>query len=144
MKIKNPVLLPDHIKKMIDPSQRQKLGIATEEEREKKIEAFNERKLHQDIRQLLNLKGIVFFEQRMDKRSRGPKGWPDFTFAVWIALIRSTHPVAICWECKAGKGELSPDQEDMAHRIQKGPNAWRFRIIRSLQEAADELKALGI
>jgi hypothetical protein len=43
-----------------------------------------------------------------------------------------------------GNAKLRPEQEEMIKRLQTAPNQWNVVIIRSLQEAADELKALGV
>jgi hypothetical protein len=53
-------------------------------------------------------------------------------------------PVPCGWECKVGNSKLRPEQEELLRRLQAPPNAWRIRVIRSLQEAADELKELGV
>jgi|SRR5215472_1498792 len=151
MNIKNPNLLPDHIKRMIDHAQRKKLGIVTNEERSLRLEHYNERRLHSQIRQLLHLKGIVFLESRMDKRSHMTVGWPDFTFAVLMQKpnkIDPTNvtcvPIPCAWECKVGNRKVTPEQVEMMWKLQKEPNAWRVKVIRTLQEAADELRALGV
>lgn len=151
MHIKDPRLLPEHIKRLIDPAQRKALGILTEEELSLKVEARNERKLHEQIRQFFNRKGIAYLESRMDKRSHATVGWPDFTFAVHLNKPNKIDPTSVtmvpipcAWECKVGKAKLRPEQEEMFRRLQAFPNSWRVRVIRSLQEAADELKALGV
>jgi len=145
--------LPDHMLRMIEHAERVKLGKAfrTMDEINSHNEYRNERALHAQIRNLLNLKGIVYLEQRMDKKSRGIKGWPDFTFAVLLNKPSKADPVNVTmvpvpcgWECKIGNSKLRPEQEELLRRLQAPPNAWRIRVIRSLQEAADELKALGI
>jgi hypothetical protein len=145
--------LPEKVLQMIDPAEREKLGkgFRTRAEISSKVEAYNERQLHAQIRQLLNLKGIVYHESRMDKRSHSTVGWPDFTFAVFSATPHKSDPtnklyVAIpcAWEIKVGDTKLRPEQSEMFWKLQKMPNAWRVKVIRSLKEAADELKALGI
>jgi hypothetical protein len=151
MHFKDPKLIPEHIKNLIDPAQRKELGISTQYEKWQGIKRYNERKLHADIRQLLNLKGIEYFESRMDKRSHTTVGWPDFTFAVYLGKSSSWFndlalPVQIpcAWECKVENRKPTPEQEEKMRKMQAYPNAWRVRVIRSLKEAADELKALGI
>ena len=143
---------PDHVLRMIDFAERQKLGKAfrTNEEIQSAAEHYTERKLHAQIRNLLSLKGIVYLEQRMDKRSRGIKGWFDFTFAVLLNKPNKIDPCNVTcvpipcgWECKVGKSKLRPEQEELHRRLQP-PNGWRVKVIHNLQEAAEELKALGI
>jgi len=143
--------LPEHVLKMIDPSQRKEMGLRTNEEIAARVEIYNERKLHSQIRQLLNLKGIVYLECRMDRRSHATVGWPDFTFAVLLNKPNKVDPTNVtcvpipcAWECKVGNTKLRPEQEEMLRRLQAEPNGWRVKVIRSLQEAAEELKALGI
>jgi hypothetical protein len=144
---------PDKILRLMDPAVRQGLGkhFRTMSEINSQNEYRNERALHSQIRNLLNLKGVIYLEQRMDKRSRGIKGWPDFTFAVLLNKPSKADPVNVTmvpvpcgWECKVGNSKLRPEQEELLRRLQAPPNAWRIRVIRSLQEAADELKELGV
>jgi hypothetical protein len=144
---------PDKILRLMDPDVRKGLGkhFRTMTEINSQNEYLNERKLHAQIKNLLNLKGVVYLEQRMDKKSRGVKGWPDFTFAVLLNKPSKADPVNVTmvpvpcgWECKVGNSKLRPEQEELLRRLQAPPNAWRCRVIRSLQEAADELKELGI
>jgi len=145
--------LPEKVLRMIDPTERKKLGTgyATASETASRVQLYNERKLHSQIRQLLHLKGIVFFESRMDKRSHGTVGWPDFTFAVLLQKPNKADPtnvtcvpVPIAWEVKIPGGKPTPEQQEMLWRVQKEPNAWRVVVIRSLEQAVDELKALGL
>jgi hypothetical protein len=151
MSLKPP--FPDHILRMIDFAERQKLGknFRTMDEIQTRAEHIGERKLHAQIRNLLSLKGIIYLEQRMDKPSRGVKGWPDFTFAVLLNKPNKVDPTNVtcvpipcAWECKVGNSKLRPEQEELLRRLQAPPNAWRVKVIRSLQEAADELITLGI
>lgn len=136
MHIKDPKLIPDHIKRMIDHAERHRLGIKTNEEQQEKVDAKLERDLHNEICQLLNLKGIAYCHARMDKRSRMTKGWPDFTMSVLN--------VSNAWECKVGNSRLSLDQESMRISMISPPNSWRYRVIHSLQEACEDLKQLGL
>ena len=79
-------------------------GGITAEEALAKQAAKSERDLQKQIASLLSLKGIQFFSQRMDKRTRGKVGQPDFLFCIgeWTGepgkwYIKS-HAVA--WEIK--------------------------------------------
>lgn len=144
---------PDHVLRMIEHAERVKLGKAfrTNDEIQTHAERVSERKLHAQINNLLRLKGIVYFEQRMDKKSRGIKGWPDYVFAVLLNKPNKADPTNVTmvpipcgWEIKSGNSKLRPEQEELLRRLQAPPNAWRIRVIRSLQEAADELIALGV
>jgi hypothetical protein len=134
MSMKPP--LPDHILRMIDFAERQKLGreFRTFEEVQLNAERYTERKLHAQIRNLLSLKEIVYFESRMDRRTTQRKGTPDFIFAA--------KGIPIAWECKTGKSKLSPEQEQMLQAMEV--NGWRIKVVRSLQEAAEALKDIGV
>jgi len=143
--------LPEHVKRMIDHAQRQSLGIRTNDEVAARVHTYNERKLHAELRQLFNLKGIAYLEARMDRKSHMTKGWPDFTFAVLLQKPNKMDPTGLtcvpipcAWECKVGSARLKPEQEEMLRRLQAEPNGWRVKVIHSLQEAVEELKALGI
>ena len=114
-------------------------------------EVVAERKLHAQIRNLLNLKGIEYLESRMDKRTTFKVGWPDFTFAVLLDKPNKMDPtnvtcvpIPIVWEIKVSNAKLRPEQQEMFWKLQKKPNGWRCVVIRSLQQACDELRSLGI
>lgn len=110
-----------------------------------KVEAKNERQLQGQIVQYLRLHGIEPCWHRTDKKSAATVGWPDITFAIigqTSSAWNKIQPVA--WEVKFGPGQLSKEQEQMAIRLQSPPNCWRYRVIRSLDEAIKELKEMGI
>jgi hypothetical protein len=132
MSMKPP--LPEHILRMIDFAERQKLGreFRTFEEMQLAAERYTERKLHAQIRNLLSLNALIFFESRMDRRTTQRKGAPDFLFA--------KNGVPVAWECKTGKSKLRPEQEEMLEAMKK--NGWHTKVIRSLQEAADDLREI--
>ena len=137
----------------MDPQVRASLGkhYRLMEEINHDNEHRNEKKLHRDIENLLRLKGIVYVHARTDRKTTQQKGVPDFLFA--LALQKpSKHdptgatcvPVPCAWEIKTDKAKLRPEQEIMMRDMMRPPNGWYVKVIRSLQEAADELKALGI
>ena len=137
----------------MDPTVRASLGkhYRTWDEIQTQATMTNERSLHAQIRNLLNLKGIVFFESRMDRKTTQPKGTPDFIFSVLLERPEKHDPTSnlcvplpVAWEIKVGNLKLRPEQETMLRNMQRRPNAWNCKVIRSLQEAADELKAMGI
>lgn len=110
-------------------------------------EATSERELQKQIVEILRLKGIVANVSRMDKRKTDKVGWPDITFAVWNNKFDEyggsfRYPCA--WEIKFGKGKLSPEQTALSNRMSTSPNAWNYRIIRSVDEAIFELGAMGL
>lgn len=145
--------LSDHVLKLMDPADRKKLGLKTMDEINQMAEAKTERELHKQVANLLRLRGIEFFDSRMDKRTSRPVGEPDFVFAVWIEATRADKnqlavldrwPAACGWELKLPGKNLDPDQAAMFEKLTKHPNAWICRVIRSVDEALAELKKLGL
>lgn len=97
--------------------------------------------LQSQIAKLLDSLGIVYIRSRTDKRSTNNPGTPDFIFAVTV----HTHEEFSCaWEIKLPKGKLRPEQEKMRERMTTRPNAWRFAVITSVDDAICELKAIGL
>jgi hypothetical protein len=146
----NPGLLPPSFLRCLSPSDRKSLGKAgmTPEEAIAKQEVKSERDLQQQIANLLRLRNIEFFWQRMDKRTTGKVGQPDFIFSVLGTQTIDGEPLvegySVAWEAKLPTGELSIEQSQMAIRLQSPPNNWHWRIIRSVDEALSELKAMGL
>lgn len=140
------MILPDKILRLISPEDRKKLGKAwaTAEETLQKAEVKNERALQGLIVNLLRLKNIEPLWHRTDKKSAATIGWPDITFAVNSVIEHETYAFACVWEVKFGDGQLSDEQKKMAIRLQSPPNYWRYRVIRSVDEAMTELKEMGI
>lgn len=97
--------------------------------------------LQSQVAKLLDRLGIVYIRSRTDKRSRTQAGTPDFIFASWT-LGEGATPVA--WEIKLPKKKLRADQEKMRERMESWPNAWRYSVITSVDEAVAELKAMGL
>ncbi len=58
--------------------------------------------------------------------------------------IRHVSTIACAWEVKHGTGELSKEQLQMSIRLQSAPNHWRWREIRSVDQAIAELREMGI
>lgn len=59
------------------------------------VEIHDEGDLHRELLNLLGSLGIVHQHDRMDKKTRGTKGWPDFTICLphgrtWYLEIK--HP----------------------------------------------------
>lgn len=136
-----------NILRLMTPEQRASLGKAgmTPDESVAKQVAKNERELQTQIVNLLRLRGIEPCWHRTDKKSAATIGWPDITFAVVVTLAGGwvvRTPVA--WEVKFGAGELSKEQNQMAIRLQSPPNGWRWREIRSVDQALAELKEIGV
>src|SRR6188472_3803971 len=103
---------------------------------------MSEIQIHSAIKNLLDSIGICYIYSRSDKRATNTPGTPDFIFAVLAKQFASD--AAVCWEIKLPKKKLRPDQEKMRQRMTTAPNAWRYSVITSLDEAIAELKAIGL
>jgi hypothetical protein len=103
-------------------------------ELEQKLAARAERELQKQIRQYLSQKEVVFICPPMFKRSELPPGWPDFTFAFC--------GVPIIWECKNSTGKLRESQKQIVDQLVA--NGWRFRIIRSVEQARNHLREIDL
>lgn len=136
-------VLPENILRRMSAADRKSLGKAglTRADCEAIAEAKNERELQKQIVNYLRLQGIEVNVSRTDKRTTHKKGWPDLTFAVQSLGATS---IANVWEVKFGNGKLSLEQAQLAFALTTPPNYWRFRVIRSLRQAREELKELGI
>jgi hypothetical protein len=143
-----PNLLPDYFLRCLDPRDRKKLGKGgiTAQEAASRAEIKNERQLQGLIVNLLRLRGIEVLWHRTDKKSAATVGWPDLTFSVpnqngthingWLVAI----PCA--WEVKLPGENLSDKQDSMWGKLIA--NGWRLKIIRSVDQALVELKAMGL
>jgi hypothetical protein len=145
--------LPDSIVKLIDKADREKLGLKTMDEHIAQAEVKSERDLHKAIANLLRLRGIEFFESRMDRKTTQAVGVPDFVFAVSAKLPPTKSmlldaviaaPLACGWEVKIAGRPLSESQQAMFRKLTTPPNAWCCRVIRSVDDALAELKRLGL
>lgn len=138
-------VLPENMLRCMSAKDRQELGQKTASEILEAGEAKSERELQKQIVGLLRLKGIEVNVSRTDKRKTDRVGWPDITFAV--SQIKSTGSMlthACLWEIKMPRGQLSAEQICCADRLINRPNAWRYRIIRSVYDALRELREMGV
>lgn len=140
------MILPPHVLKCIAPEDRKALGKAglTPEEVLAKAQLRNERDLQRTIVSLLRLKGIEPLWHRTDKRSHATIGWPDITFSTVHRVDGWDDFCPQAWEVKFEDGELSVEQQQMMIRLQSPPNGWRVRVIRSVNEAIEQLREVGI
>lgn len=90
-------------------------------------ELKDETELQDQIAQYLRLKEIPFFRQRMDKRTTGTVGWPDFSYVF--------QGKACFIECKMPGKDLSDEQRDI--QLQLVAAGAHYRIVRSLPEAVE-------
>ena len=147
--MKLPSVLPDSMLTKMSAADRKALGKAglTRADCNAITQVKNERELQKHIVNYLRLQGIEVNVSRMDKRKTDRKGWPDLTFAVTVTLDFPKGRIVkipCAWEVKFGNGKLSPEQEKLAARLTAPPNGWLFRVIRSLDEAREELRRMGI
>jgi hypothetical protein len=141
--------IPDHIARLMSPEDRRKLGkgAITREEAIAKTTVRVEKELHEHVRTLLEEhRGIVVIYSRMDRKATTPVGTPDFIFAVRVPADETYREemFACAWELKVADGEQSEEQKEMQRRMERPPNAWRYRIIRSVDEARAELAKMGL
>lgn len=131
-------VLPESFLKCMTAADRKAIGQMSAEEAILAFSAKSERKLQGQIVQLLRLNGIEVLWHRTDKRSAATVGWPDLTFCVGLSRA---WPCA--WEVKL-HGLLSKEQEQMRLRLISPPNLWNYRVIRSVDEALEELRRMGV
>ena len=132
--------LPDSFLRCLSPAERKKIGQRTAAEVLANGEAKSEKELQRMIVQLLRLKGIEPIVSRMDRRTSNNVGTPDIIFAITEYWWTKAHG----WEIKLPQGKLSPEQEAMHKKLMTRPNAWSVKVIRSVQEAIEELRSMGI
>lgn len=133
MTIRDPI--PKHIRRLMPKEDRADMGKAamTNEEAQAKLDGRREKELQENIASLLRQRDIVFFWQRMDRKTTGTVGWPDFTFSV--------GGKACAFEVKLPKGHLTGEQMQMHIAMMK--NGWLVRVVRSEQEAVEQLEAVS-
>ncbi len=104
---------------------------------------MSEIQLHAAIKNLLDSIGVCYIYSRSDKRATNTPGTPDFIFSTMTGFARA-FPNPCAWEIKLPKKKLRPDQEKMRQRMATAPNAWRYSVITSIDEAITELKSMGL
>lgn len=117
----------DKFREKINASERKALGkvAMTSTDAEEKRTYELEKDLHNDFIQWLNLNEFPYERNRMDKRSTGTKGEPDFK-------VYKNNRVAFV-EFKADDGRLSDDQKERIEQLEKGGNV--VLVTRDLQTA---------
>lgn len=139
--------LPERMLRLMSVQDRASIGQKTKAEVLEQGEVKSERQLQGMIVNLLRLRGIEPLWHRCDKKGRATVGWPDITFAVQTGRYtynnepRFTQSIPCCWEVKLN-GKLSEDQRKMMETLVLG--GWRWRLIRSVDEARLELKNMGV
>lgn len=126
--------LSDRFLKLMKPEDRARMGVMTGEEAMQAFQARSEKELQKQIADLLRLRGIAFHCARMDKKTSGSVGWPDFTMAVM--------GTPIAWEVKFDGGRLSSEQERTRDKMLS--NGWQWRLITNLGAARAHLDSITL
>ena len=116
-----------------DKQQFGKAGI-TAEEAAANFVLKSEGDLQDLISQDLLRRGIWNDCDAMHKKRTGPRGTPDFLFAV--------NGQACAVEAKFGNGTLSDEQRETIPKMIA--NGWKVAVVRSVQEFRDFLRSVGI
>ncbi len=118
------------------PEERKQLGKAgvTIAEATEKHSAKLEKEIHDQIEGWLRIRGITYRHDRMDRKTTGTVGWPDFTFAI--------HGKAIAVEVKR-PGETVSDEQG---RCQQGlsRDGWLVLIAHSLNDVKSFVDTIEI
>ncbi len=126
--------VPESFRNKIDAKDRKELGIRTREEVQFNYDEVSERELQNQIADYLNVKDIVAFQQRMDRKSNMVLGAPDF--------LCCYQTVPLAFECKVGTNKQTPEQNRMELAMTR--NGWRYYIIRNLSEVRAILTAIEV
>lgn len=124
--------LPENIRRCLPTETRKELKAPTSEEAQAKINGKREKGLQDNIAALLRQRNIEAFRQRMDKRTTGVVGQPDFLFAV--------KGRAAAFECKLPGAKLTVEQDATLQRMEA--NGWLTWIIVDEQQAVNALNVL--
>lgn len=119
----------------MSPEDRQPLGKAamTNEDAQASLAARKEKQLQENIAALLRLRNIWFMRQRMDRRTTGTLGAPDFLFSV--------NGEACAFEVKLPSAHLTDEQ--FACHIAMRTNGWIVFVVHSEAEAIQQLEAIS-
>src|SRR5258706_12228832 len=99
-------VLPESFLCRMEKADRAPMGQVgmTRPEIDAKVAAKREKEIQESIAQYLRMREIPFHRARMDRKTTGPVGWPDFTFCYcgrFVAL-----------EVKSVDGDLTAEQEE--------------------------------
>jgi hypothetical protein len=140
-------VLPEKILRLLSPEDRASLGKGglTAEDVLQRGRVKAERDLQNLICNYLRMRGVLPIQNRMDMPTSNNKGLPDILFAVEgrCAHRGCTITYACAWECKLPGGKLEQAQREMAAKMTESPNAWRWELITSVDDALRELAAIG-
>jgi hypothetical protein len=130
----NPQVLPEHLLKCLSPEERLKLGKAgrTMAEAMEVHLVKSEKELQKQIFRYLNLRELPVLWQRMDKRTTGLPGTPDFAWCYRGRFLAA--------EVKFGNHCATEEQLRFLELIQKNQGA--CAIVHSLEEIKQMLIAV--
>jgi hypothetical protein len=132
--MKLPAILPEAFLLAMPPEERKRLGRMgmTNEEARARFVSGQEHKLQALIHNYLQLKGIYYESDRMDKRTSGKKGRPDFRCCF--------NGYFVALEAKADGETLTAEQAREANRIRA--NGGKYAVCYTLQDAIQALNFL--
>jgi hypothetical protein len=124
--------LPENALRYLSKEQRTPMGKSgrTMSEIDEANAIKAEKELHRQVEQYLNMKGVMFNHDRMDKRRTGRLGWPDFDFAI--------RGQAIAVECKAPGKDLDGKQPEVRMGLLR--DGWTYIICYRLEQVIELFK----
>lgn len=128
----NSATMPERMRRLLAPEQRKEMKLLTSTEAQSKLDGKREKELQENIAALLRQRGIWFARQRMDRKTTGVVGQPDFLLAI--------KGRAIAWEIKLVGKYLTKEQNACMRDMES--NGWICIIVRSERQAVDALNYL--
>lgn len=125
-------IIPENIRKCMPVEKRRDFKAPTSVEAQTKLDHKREKALQENIAALLRQRNIWFRRNRMDKRTTGPVGEPDFIFAI--------KGKAIAFECKIPPGKVTYEQARCHDAMSE--NGWWVYVVMSEDAAVTILKSL--
>jgi hypothetical protein len=127
-------VIPENIRRCMPKETRAELGKAamTNADAQAKIDGNREKQLQENIANLLRQRNIWFMRQRMDRKTTGTLGAPDFLFAI--------NGRACAFEVKA-QGCCATPEQVACHESMRA-NGWFVSVVCSEREALDEIQQL--
>jgi hypothetical protein len=132
--MKLPTILPEGFLKSLPEAERKRLGKAgiTAEQALQTYRRGQEKELQKQIASYLDLNQIYYETDRIDQKTSGRRGRPDFRICYhghWVAA-----------ECKAEGCTLEPAQAFEAARLRK--SGGHFVLVFRLLDLIDELHSM--
>ena len=121
----DPHLLPDNIRRLMDPKQRKALGLQTNEEIDEGLNAKEELEHQKMLEAWCRQRDLPIWHSRTDKKTTNKLGTPDF------CLVYRNRVLVV--EIKGPRGTLSPAQKDFADRLSR--SGTQLHVTRSFQES---------